>query len=211
MQQINHNAVGLLDSMQGICYVTDLDYAVVAVGQRHWNAFARRNNGEYLLDGRGVVGRSLLSFISGDAVRQTWCRAFDAVRSGKRRFVQILTRCDSPGVRRELVVTITPILAAGEISQILIQSLAVAEQARPRMGLYDFMAINARAAGTADLPILGMCSYCQRVRHPAGSIDGEGEWMIAEDYYRFGGSAAVRISHGICPACVEQAEEALAA
>jgi hypothetical protein len=209
--QIDDNVVGLLDGMQGICYVTDLDYAIIALGQRHWNSFARSNCGDHLLDGAGVVGRSLMSFISGDGVRQTWHRAFDAVRSGKRRHVQVMTRCDSPGVRRELVVTVTPVYAAGRIAQILIQSLAVTEQARPRMGLYDFMALNARAAATSALPILGMCSYCQRVRHPAGSADGEGVWMTAEDYYHRGGNASVRISHGICPACVDRAEEALAA
>jgi hypothetical protein len=209
--QIDDRAVGLLDGMQGICYVADLDYAIIAVGKRHWNSFARANSGEHLLDGAGVVGRSLLSFISGDGVRQTWARAFDAVRSGKRRAVQIMTRCDSPGVRRELAVTVTPVHAAGQIAQILVQSLALSEQARPRMGLYDFMALNAQAAAGSGLPILGMCSYCQRVRHPAGSADGEGVWVTAEDYCHRGGHASVRISHGICPSCIDQAEEALAA
>lgn len=208
--QIDNSGLELLESMQGICYVADLDYVVVAIGKRHWNHFARTNNGEHLLDGAGVIGHSLLTFISGDGVRRTWARAFDAVRSGKRRAVQIMTRCDSPGVRRELAVTVTPVYAAGQITRILVQSLAVAEQARPRMGLYDFMALNARAAAS-DLPVLGMCSYCQRVRHPAGSADGEGVWMTAEDYYQRGGHASVRISHGMCPSCIDQAEQALAA
>ena len=63
-----------------------------------------------------------------------------------------------------------------------------------------------------DLPLLAMCSYCQRV---AGSADQEErEWIAAENYYRRGGSSrggssAVRISHGICPRCMKERVEPL--
>ena len=51
----------------------------------------------------------------------------------------------------------------------------------------------------ADLPIVTMCSFCRLLRRP-GSADDE-DWIIAETYYRLGGSSRVRISHGLCADC----------
>ena len=56
----------LIDSMEGIVFMTAADGTIMSIGRRNWNRFALENDGAALLDGRGVIGRSLFDFISGE-------------------------------------------------------------------------------------------------------------------------------------------------
>lgn len=201
----------LLDGLDGIAYVTDCEGTVLSIGRSNWNAFAKANGGESLYDGDGVLGCSVFSFVTGAAVTELYRRWFETVLRGRAPRARVLTRCDSPTVRRELMVTITPLAGSrGRIEAMLFQSQTLSEEVRPKISLFDFAAERRRLAGLAVLPVLAMCSYCQNVRFPAGSSDDDGAWISAERYYRQGGATDVRISHGICPDCFARETLALA-
>lgn len=201
----------LLDGLDGIAYVTDCEGTVVSIGRSNWNAFAKANGGESLCDGNGVLGCSVFSFVTGPAVAELYRRWFDAVLHGRAPRSRVLTRCDSPTVQRELMVTITPLVGShGRIEAMLFQSQTLSEEIRPKISLFDFAAERRRLSGQPALPVLAMCSYCQNVRFPAGSSDDIGTWMSAERYYQQGGATDVRISHGICPDCFARETLALA-
>lgn len=201
----------LLNAMKGVAYLLDGAGTITAIGRRNWNAFARANDGGSLADGVGVIGRSLFDFIAGDTVRATWERAFNGIVARNRGCGRVAIRCDSPSVRRDLLVMLTPVFVDGRVGRVLVQSLTINESPRPAVGLFDFGRMLQAAALDPRLPILAMCSFCQSVRHPAGSDEGDGEWVSAEAYYRRGGSSRVRISHGLCPVCYAREAAAEAA
>lgn len=200
----------LIDSMDGIVFITAADGTILSVGKRNWNQFALENGGAGMFDGRGVIGRSMFDFISGDDVREAYRGYLTALRTGSAQRARLMSRCDSPTVRRELWIVITPMQQDSVVDGFLIQSLTVAESVRPPIDLFDFQAILERSRRDRALPILAMCSYCQDVRYPSGSGERDGTWLPAEDYYHLGGNANVRISHGICPACEEENALAIA-
>ena len=70
-----------------------------------WNQFAKENAGTELL-GSAVIGRSLYDFIHGDVSRMFVRTLVDGVRILNRpRMVPY--RCDSPGLRRYMEMSIT--------------------------------------------------------------------------------------------------------
>lgn len=185
------DAEALLDGMAGI------------------NAFACTNGAPNLIDGKTVLGHNILDFIAGDEVRDSYRRCFEAVGSERLDYIRLLCRCDSPAVKRKLWLTVRPIRRASTLQAVLVQILVVSEELRPPIDLFDFAALRAAAELDPQRPILGMCSYCQDVRFPAGSVNGDGEWMSADGYYHRGGNAKVRISHTMCPSCFDLDEQLL--
>lgn len=205
------DAHSIVDGIDGITYLTKPDGTILMVGRRHWNRFARNNGGAALLDGASVIGHNLFDFISGPTVRAAYERACEMILCRRATRMQLVSRCDSPSVERELLITVTPVFAGEKIDGLLWQSLTISETARPPVDLFDFAALRARLERERNVPILTMCSYCQQVRYPIGSSDADGEWISAPEYYRRGGGSRVRISHGLCEHCLERAEEALVA
>lgn len=200
----------LIDGMEGIVYMTTVNGTILSIGHRNWNSFARENDGHDLVDGAGVIGRNIFNFISGEDVRETYGKFFSAIIAGRATRARLFSRCDSPAVKRELWIAITPVRDGSRTERLLIQSLTVSETARPPVDLFDFQAMLDKVRADKALPILGMCSYCQHVRFPCGSSDDDGSWIAAEDYYHLGGDSNVRISHGICPDCEQQTDLAIA-
>ncbi len=198
----------LLDSLDGVCYVIDPSGLITRIGRANWNRFAASNGGSIMLNGAGVVGRSLYDFIDGEAIRATYQRYIDAVVAQDRGRAIVQCQCSSPDMQRGLRIAITPIRGHRRVDQVLIQSITVAEMMRPPLALFDFAASQASPSVSKRLPILAMCSFCQQVRHPAGSSDATGEWLAAEAYYRRGGSNEVRISHAMCPTCADCVDDA---
>jgi hypothetical protein len=199
----------LLDAMAGIVYLTDLDGKIVNLGRQNWNAFASANNGESLIDGESVLSRSVFDCVAGDEVRGCYQRCFEAILGERLEFIRVMSRCDSPTARRQLWITMRPVQGRRRVGGLLVQVVVVSEQMRPPVDLFDFPALGVGATSHRMLPMLSMCSYCHNVRFPAGSAEGQGEWMPAEDYYRKGGDSAVRISHGLCPDCFTLTEAML--
>lgn len=209
---MHFNADEIVDSIEGITYLTDTQGMIFTIGRRHWNRFAADNDGSALIDGNGIIGHSLFDFISGDDVRDSYRRFLAAIVGGRASRARLFSRCDSPAVERELMITITPLYNGQAIEGLLWQSSTIGETMRPRLDLFDFAGQRRLAGGGSEAwPILTLCSYCQDVRFPAGSSDADGVWIAAEDYYSRGGNSRVRISHGLCPACFQDADLALTA
>ena len=197
----------LLDAIDGISYAVDQDFRIIAVGRTNWEAFAASNDAPELT-GASVLGQNLLEIVQGNDVREIY-RRYAEETLGSSKPVILAARCDSPSVRRELRLAITPLRRAGVVQGLLFQSLTVDELVRPPIDLFDFKALAALIDARRHLPIVTLCSFCQRVNRTAAQ--GEAPWTDAEEYYRSGGTSEVRISHGLCPDCENKHYEALGA
>ena len=189
-----------LSPFDGICYTTDLAGVIQAVGFPNWDKFSRDNSAPDLA-ASSVIGRNILDFVNGDEVKQQLAKFMDEIASGKRARWIVPYRCDSPDRTRKMRLSITAIQDDGKTTDgLLFQSILLAEAGRPAIGLFDFEARQQMWANES-LPILAMCSYCQMVKDADHSKD---EWVAAEAYYAMGGTSEVRLSHGICPPCLER-------
>ncbi|MEX2454933.1 MAG: hypothetical protein WD470_09530 [Rhodospirillaceae bacterium] len=187
----------VLGALDGICYVTDCDGRIRQVGQRNWERFARENDAPELLSA-SVVGRSVFDFMSGNAVQTELRNVFRTLKTRERERWLMPFRCDSPGERRNMRLSITPIDGKGGVAGFLFQSILLSVETRPPIDLFDFKALSGLMAELRDLPLVRMCSYCQRVNDEEHT---HGDWQEAERYYALGGTSQVRISHGICGPC----------
>ena len=199
----------LLDAMEGVAYLVAHDGIIAAVGREGWRSFAQDNYAPALAEAAAVIGRPLLNFIHGEAVRRAYEGYLEVLRSGRRRALSFEFSCDSPTLARRMRLCISTVQEGAAPAGFLFQSLLLEERTRPPVSLFDARVIAAAFQATGDLPLLTMCSYCQRV---ADEVEGgRREWIAAETYYRHGGSSAVRISHGICPRCMKERVEPLLA
>jgi len=192
-------AATLLDALEGIAYLLGRDGAILALGQRNWTAFARENGGNPRVLAT-APGDNLFDAIRGEEVRRATRLHLAALFERRHAEIVIACRCDSPDIRRELRLAMRPVEEAGAVVAVLCQALTVSETLRPPLDLFSAEAMTAYLRETAHLPIVRMCSYCHRIALPR---EAPREWVEADEYYRRGGGAAVRISHGICPACHE--------
>lgn len=186
-----------LDSLEGIAYAVDLAGHLMAVGRTHWAAFAERAAAPEVATPTRLLGTPLLDIVQGDEVRAVYRDALARV-VGQDRTIVLATRCDSPDTKRELRLAMTPLRTEKGIQGVVFHAQTVSETSRPPLPIYDFKTIAATLAGLQALPIVTMCSFCQRIRLGDASA---GNWVSAEEYYRRGGVTEVRISHGLCHAC----------
>jgi len=193
----------LLNSLDGTAYVVDAGGTIVAYGRPNWDRFASKNGGSAITDPANILGRKLLDFVSGEAVRASIQRFMDELRTRRTGAVVVPYRCDGPSFVREMRLAITPLEGAGETPGYLFHSVMLSETMRPPLDIYDHETLRSMVDEERRLPILAMCSYCLKVRFPAGGTDQSKGWVSGEEYYRLGGTSAVRISHGICPECME--------
>lgn len=191
-----------LETLDGIAYMTRPDATICAIGSRRWDSFASANGAPELAD-RAVIGRNLFEFVSGDDVRTSLRYALLQLSTRARPGWVMPFRCDTPDRQRNMRQSITPIFDGKACSGFLFQSIELRCEHRPTMALFDFKANGKRAAEDPALPLVVLCSWCQRVRYPP--ITGT-DWMEAEDYYSAGGRSKVRISHGICALCAGSIE-----
>jgi len=187
----------ILDAVDGIAYAIDLNYRISAVGRTRWNEFATNNDAPEL-GAASMLGQNLFDFIQGDDVREIYRRFIEKTMETLQP-VALATRCDSPSVRRELRLAIAPLRTAGIVRGVLFQSLAVDEQVRPPIDLFDFKALMDFADEQRLLPLVTLCSFCARVKQATSSAGNA--WITAEEYYQLGGTSKVRISHGLCSEC----------
>ena len=189
----------LLDAVEGIAYVVAPDFTIRAIGPQSWRTFAEANATPALADSPGIVGKSLFEFIAGDEVQAWYRRCFDAIARDERRSLTFEYRCDGPDCARECRLSISAIGGKGAPRGYLFQSVVLHERVRPPVTLFEPEQMLAAVQAQAHLPILTLCGICQRL-HADKEADS---WIEAEEYYRRGGSGDVRISHGICPRCVD--------
>jgi hypothetical protein len=191
----------MLDAMREIAYVVDENGKITMVGQPGWESFARNNNGEAIADGASVVGQSLLDFIEGEEVKDAYRQYMQALKDGETELIELNCRCDSPSTRREMRVKISPIRSRGAFQGYLFQALTLNERARPPINIFDPEYVKRVVTADKNFPLIILCSYCHKVRIPPVEKGSAASWVEVEEYYRNGGSANVRISHGICPDC----------
>jgi hypothetical protein len=191
----------LLSALDGIAYIVDAGGTIIAYNRSRWDEFAAANDGAELCADGAVSGRHLLDFVHGDEIRDAYSAFADALLDGSLRRIVLTYSCDSPDRQRKMRLAITSLHSAGRGQALLYHSVVLEEHLRPAIGLFDFKAMLNPSRSTSDWPILVMCSFCQNVGHPAGSSPETCNWVGASQYYGLGGSAEVRISHGVCPTC----------
>lgn len=132
----------------------------------------------------------------------TYRRFVNLLLEGRRNDMTFQFFCDAPERRRLMRLSISPVTDAGKTVALLYHAILLSETARPAMGIFKV------SSPPNDAPLLGVCSYCKDVRHPAGTKTGV--WVSAERYYQLGGTDHVRLSHGVCPTCYKQIVEEMA-
>jgi hypothetical protein len=185
----------VMDALAGVAYAIDLDGRITSVGRRGWRLFAVESGAPELADTSLFIDRPLFDFITGEDVRAAYGRLLERVRLGEP-LVALPCHCDGPTVAREMRMTISPLKRGRALQGYLFQSIPVSEHIRPPIQLFAF----ATEHYPDTVPLLGMCSLCERVC-AADSGTTDKRWMEAERYYANGGSSRVRISHTVCPDC----------
>ncbi|WP_419903424.1 hypothetical protein [Kiloniella sp.] len=193
----------ILEVFEGLCYVLDLEGNILHVGTRRWNSFADDNSAKDLT-AEYVINKSIFDFISGDDVRKEIHQVLDELKGGEQSEWIMPYRCDSPDRKRNMRLSIASIKDDEIITGFIFQSITLDEEMRPPIDLFDFKAIENYLAKQRTLPLLRMCSFCERVRDSNITADN---WTEAETYYAKGGSSQVRISHGICGMCREKSKD----
>jgi hypothetical protein len=174
-------------------YEVDDDLKIVAVDEA-WSEFARANDGIELLPPR-PLGRPLLSYISDLTTSHVYRQLFDRVRQ-TRRPLAIRFRCDSPWLRRFLELHLEPRTGSGfRLSSVLLRS-----EPRPYISLLD-------SSGPKGDDYLLMCGWCKLVS--VGKAWVEVEHAVSE-LGLFEREVVPDLTHGICPACLENAGRLMA-
>jgi hypothetical protein len=195
--KVRSAAAAFLQALDGVCYLVDARGRVRGVGGNAWDDFARTGGAPQIADGF-ILGRSLFRAIAGAPVRAAYRRIHEGVLSERTRHVDFEYRCDAPDVRRTMRMAVSRLCLPGAAPGLLYQSQILAAVNRPWVSLFEPERIIERIRQDHGVPIVRMCSFCQRVAWPKEVC---GAWLEAEDYYRAGGPGDVRVSHGVCPAC----------
>jgi hypothetical protein len=188
-------AQSLLDAMADIAYVVDVSGRFLAVGGPAWREVAQANGAEALYDSGALVGSSLFDAIADDETRQVFRGIHSGLLVSGEHQVAYHWRCDAPCTYRSMRMTVSLVRRGEEAVGFLYHSQMLETRARPTVGLLSHAARSAMA-----LPLM-MCSFCRKVRYPAGGTLAL--WVEPERYYRLGGTDAVRLLYEICPACRE--------
>jgi hypothetical protein len=179
---------------QLLAYSIDGQDRLVAVSGE-WEEFARANGAPQLARER-VLGRSLWEFIDGQDTLEVHRLLLDRIRV-RGAGVTLAFRCDGPRLRRDMQMVLEP----GQDGRVEIRTHLVHESRRPYVALFD-------AAAQRSGSFLKVCSWCRKVE-----MGGLG-WAEAEHAVRELRLLEIppvpRISHGMCPACLEGFRERLA-
>jgi len=188
-----------LNALDGVSYLVDVDGVILAVSESAWNGFAAAN-GAPALTAAAMIGRNILDDTCGEAVRGYYRARHLAVLNGPTPWVAFEYRCDAPDIRRSMRMSISRLIAPGQPVRLLYQSQLLSAAARPWMSVFEPERIVELIRGESALPIQPMCSVCQKLSWVA--TGQQTAWIEADVYYRQGGEAEVRISHGVCPECL---------
>ena len=188
-----------LEHEQGLIFVTERDGTISDIGAMNWDAFAQENDAPELQAVR-VLGRNLFDFIEGEQVRNQYRKVLARISEDPNWSWVLPYRCDSPERERAMCQSIRPIFSGDRCTGFIFHSFEQYSRPRPPIDLYNFKAIAKSVRDDPTLPVISMCSWCQRVQ--CAAISGD-HWLKAEDYYAAGGRSNVRLTHGICEQCLE--------
>lgn len=168
-------------------YCVDADNRVVSVTPE-WVSFARENEASTLTP-ETVCGRPLFHFIADKETRHLYELIIDKVRRTHCAVV-IPFRCDGPGVRRFMELTIAPWMD----TQVQFEGRIVGEEDRDVVELLD------PSRSRSDEYVV-VCSWCKRV-------EVCGDWLEVELAVRrmglFEAIGLPQLTHGICADCEER-------
>lgn len=160
-----------------------------------WLEFARVN-WRPDFDPRSVLGATWRQQISDP----TTLHLYDLLTQRARNLGRPLTvafRCDAPGLRRHMEMTVTPLPDGG----LEWASRVLREEPRPPVSLLE---ARARRSGR----LLTVCSWCKKVRVPswvAGRGVQTGDWLEVERIMPLLADVLADVqpdlTHGACPAC----------
>jgi hypothetical protein len=185
-----------LNALDGVAYLVATDGTIIAVGHEGWTNFARKLGSESPTP-EVVVGRCLFAMIADTEAE----RAFEAVH---RRVATLATRaltyeyrCDAPDLERLMKMSVSALTAQGRLLGVLYQSTLLSAKDRVPLAFLSRREAALDEQRASNLPFATVCQFCANVTMKAWG----GEWVTPTDYYRRGGSDAVRLSQGICPTC----------
>jgi hypothetical protein len=169
----------------------DIVYSVDSGGRiervsNSWNAFAADNDAPELIDA-AVIGRPLVDFIAGSETKHVFDLLSHRVRAG--HVVTLPFRCDAPGRRRRMRLTMTGVSDGG----IEFRSTPLEEVERPAQPLLD----RGRSHGEEWLKV---CSWCKRVKVVEQWVEIE---RAAEYLQLFDPGHLPQITHGMCQDCYQ--------
>ncbi len=152
-----------------------------------WAVFARQNDAPQLAS--NAIGLSLWQQISGPEVRQIYLELFDFVRT-RNEPITFPFRCDSPGLRREMRMTLRPLPSNG--IELYSETLAQVPHVIPKMLLSVFA--NERQSSVA----LRMCAWCKAIFAGDKWVDIQ---AALETIQAFLQTVPPQITHTICENC----------
>lgn len=190
----------LLEALDGVAYIVDTTGVILAVGQAHWNDFARKNVARRLKPS-AVIGSDLFGMVTNNDVREEQRVLHAAVVSGRKPAINFQFRCDAPDTLRLMRMSLSPILIGARVHAVLYQSQTLVEEHRRRMNLFDG---RYRAGPYNSGAQVTVCTYCHFVRWPPGVDVPPAAWVEPQEFYRRGGAADALVRHDACPACRER-------
>jgi hypothetical protein len=182
------------DGITGACaYELDAELRIRAVDTA-WSEFAQANEAPELVVPPGPVGQSIFDHIQDATTVHLYRRLFERVlRTGQS--VVFPFRCDSPAMRRFLMMEIRP----GPGSGLHLLTGVVRLESRPPSALLE----RFRHKGSE---LLRMCSWCKMVEIPNRWCEVEEAVVVLR---LFEHQLLPAITHGICPPCYRRAEALL--
>lgn len=165
----------------------DSDDRIVSVNDA-WLAFAEENE-PYFADPMVIVGRPLWEFVTDVQTRRIYTLLIERLRR-TREPLTVPFRCDSPGCRRFMEVTLSPDGDGG----VRFVSRMLHQEHRPEV---EWMA----SSHLVTERLLTLCSWCKKIKLP-GNEYVEVERAI-ERLDLFGELTLPQFTHGCCPQCLE--------
>jgi hypothetical protein len=176
-----------MEALDRISYSIDKEDRLIRIS-RSWTDFAVENDAPELA-AENVEGRALWVFISDETTEHLYRQIVENVRSGISSSFGL--RCDSPGWRRSLVLTINP-APDGEVT---FDAEVLKVEPREEQILFD------RKAERSD-EFVKTCGWCNRIEAPTGS------WAQVEDAVflldLFWTHLPPKLLHGICSECLKR-------
>lgn len=179
-----------MPGMEDIVYRVDAAGIIVAVNEE-WDRFAAENDAPELLGSR-VIGRRMSDFISGADTQLVFELLKDMAT--QVRPISIPFRCDDPGSRRTMEMSVTAV-PGGEVE---FRTRIVGLESRRAIRLID------RQARRDKTRMVSLCAWCNR-----GKLNGA--WMELEELVHelqlFDGHPVPEIAHGMCDDCQRTLKE----
>ncbi len=171
---------------QIIQYIIDRDDHITYVSDDWW-FFAEENEAGPDCYPPQLLGRPLWDFIAGEETRQLYRIMLAKARSGKKP-VQVPIRCDSPELRREIMISLKSV-GDGHI-EFLCRTMQI--EAREPV---DLLRRDVKRTGST----IRICSFCKKIAMPSN------EWIDTELAIKrlalFIDSALPQLRHCLCPGC----------